>query len=223
MATLSEALTGDHRYCDGLCAEAEQAARKGDWNLYRERLRVLADALGRHMAFEDDELFPALEHASGMSGGPTDVMREEHAQMRDTLALLTAAAPEQDPEGCLAELDTLFSLLQQHNVKEEMVLYSACEQMLGAELDALAASAAALTKARRGDRDGALDVRGLEPPEPMHRILDALGRDPGAALRVRIHREPYPLYELLHEQGYRYRTTHLQDGSFEILIDRTRA
>lgn len=223
METLSEALIGDHRYCDGLFAETEEAARKSKWDLYRERLRALADALGRHFAFEEDEVFPAFERASGMSGGPTEVMREEHSQMKTTLALLTAAAPEQDPEGCIAELDTLFTLMQQHNVKEEMVLYSACEQMLGAELDAVAASAAALTKARRGDREGALDVRGLEPPEPMHRILDALGRDPNAALRVRIHREPYPLYELLHEQGYRYRTTHLRDGSFEILIDRTPA
>lgn len=220
MASLSEALIDDHRYSDGLFADAEQAVRKGEWEVYRERLRVLADALGRHFAFEEDEVFPAFERASSMSGGPTDVMREEHAQMRESLDLLAAAAPEQDPEGCLAELDALFSLLQQHNVKEETVLYSACEHMLGADAQALAAGAATLAEARRRDAQGALDVRWLEPPEPMHRILDALGRDPEAPLRVRIHREPYPLYELLHEQGYRYQTTHLRDGSFEILIDR---
>jgi hemerythrin superfamily protein len=220
MPGLSDNMAEDHRYCDGLFAEAEQAARKGDWALYRGRLRALADALGRHFAFEEDELFPAFERASGMSGGPTEVMREEHSQMKDMLTLLQAAAPEQDPEGCLGELDTLFTLLQQHNVKEEAMLYPACEQMPGA--DALAAGAAALAGARAHDRDGALDVRGLEPPEPMHRILDALGRDPEAPLRVRIHREPYPLYELLQEQGYRWRTTHLHDGSFELLIDRAR-
>jgi iron-sulfur cluster repair protein YtfE (RIC family) len=148
MSGLGDALIEDHRYCDGLFAEAEQAARKGDWAVYRERLRALAHALGRHFAFEEDEVFPAFERATGMSGGPTEVMREEHGQMKDTLALLAAAAPEQDPEGCLAELDTLFNLLQQHNVKEEAMLYPACDQIPGAALDALAAAASALAGAR---------------------------------------------------------------------------
>ena len=43
-----------------------------------------------------------------------------------------------------------------------------------------------------------LDVRGLEPPIPMEKALQ-LAADllPGQHLHMLIHREPFPLYELL--------------------------
>jgi len=39
-------------------------------------------------------------------------------------------------------------------------------------------------------------------------------------LQVHIHREPFPLYEALHNTGYAWQTTALADGSFKILISR---
>ncbi|MEO8331403.1 MAG: DUF2249 domain-containing protein [Gallionella sp.] len=64
-----------------------------------------------------------------------------------------------------------------------------------------------------------IDVRGLPPPEPFESIMQALRSLPaGTGLHVRIHREPYPLYEVLHDTGYAWQTTGLEDGSFEILI-----
>jgi TusA-related sulfurtransferase len=64
-----------------------------------------------------------------------------------------------------------------------------------------------------------LDVGGLEAPEPMVRILEALdtlGED--ERLRVMIDREPVPLYRILLRNGYQYRTT-LQDAQrYEVLI-----
>ena len=53
----------------------------------------------------------------------------------------------------------------------------------------------------------------------MLRIVEALRAAPSKPLRVRIHREPYPLYGLLDEQGYSWHTEARQDGSFEILIE----
>jgi uncharacterized protein (DUF2249 family) len=50
-----------------------------------------------------------------------------------------------------------------------------------------------------------LDVRGLEPPEPMQRILDALdGLPDGGRLEALLDREPYPLYRILARDGYAY-------------------
>ncbi|TCV83263.1 DUF2249 domain-containing protein [Sulfurirhabdus autotrophica] len=64
-----------------------------------------------------------------------------------------------------------------------------------------------------------LDVRGLEPPEPMVKIMDALDTlQPGEALCVAIHREPFPLYAMLDEQGYVHSTTWSEDGYYEIII-----
>lgn len=66
-----------------------------------------------------------------------------------------------------------------------------------------------------------LDVRGLEPPEPMVRVLDAIETlQPGEALCVAIHREPFPLYAILSEQGYVHSTTWQQGGYFEVIIRR---
>ncbi len=64
-----------------------------------------------------------------------------------------------------------------------------------------------------------LDVSELQPPEPLERILDALADMPeGDWLRVRHRRDPVPLYRILSDMGYRWRTDHLAPGRFEILI-----
>lgn len=64
-----------------------------------------------------------------------------------------------------------------------------------------------------------IDVCGLEPPEPLERVLEALDRlQPGRRLRVIIGREPYPLYQILGRNGYQYQTTSRPDYLYEVLI-----
>jgi uncharacterized protein (DUF2249 family) len=64
-----------------------------------------------------------------------------------------------------------------------------------------------------------VDARWLEPPEPMERVLQALAQlQPGQAIRLLLHREPFPLYSLLAERGYRHDTRSQADGSYVILI-----
>jgi hemerythrin superfamily protein len=215
MDSIAEALTAHHRLCDALFESASEAANAGDWQALRTRLAALTDALTRHFAFEEETLFPAFEDATGLDEGPTAVMRLEHAHLRNLLQGLAAAAPEHDPEGCRAELDALFVMLQQHNAKEEGVLYPACDQLPADQRLALATEAAQLAPAAQG----ILDLRSLDPPEPYLRVVKRLRELPAAPLRVRIHREPFPLYEELRDLGYRYQTRPLEDGSFEILIE----
>ncbi len=53
----------------------------------------------------------------------------------------------------------------------------------------------------------------------MERVLAALDElQPGQRLRFLIHRQPYPLYDILRRYHYRYETTAGADGHFEILI-----
>ncbi|MGV8934281.1 MAG: DUF2249 domain-containing protein [Gallionellaceae bacterium] len=66
-----------------------------------------------------------------------------------------------------------------------------------------------------------IDVRGLAPPEPFELIVPALYKLlPGATLKVLIHREPFPLYDILRESGYIWRTRKLPDSGFKIQISR---
>lgn len=67
-----------------------------------------------------------------------------------------------------------------------------------------------------------VDGRGLEPPEPMERVLAALDQlEPGQQVRFLIHRQPFPLYDILRRYRYRYETTAIPDGSYEILISKS--
>lgn len=64
-----------------------------------------------------------------------------------------------------------------------------------------------------------IDVSDLEPPEPLERILDALADLPdGDWLRVKHRREPFPLYGMLRNMGYRWVTHCHAPDDFEILI-----
>ncbi|MGB5065157.1 MAG: DUF2249 domain-containing protein [Candidatus Competibacter sp.] len=64
-----------------------------------------------------------------------------------------------------------------------------------------------------------VDGRGLEPPEPMERVMAALDQlQPGQQLRFLIHRQPYPLYDILRRHRYTYTVEARADGHFEILI-----
>lgn len=64
-----------------------------------------------------------------------------------------------------------------------------------------------------------VDGRGLEHPEPLERVLAALDElQAGQQLRFLIHRQPYPLYDILRRYHYRYEVTEVANGHFEILI-----
>ncbi len=148
MSTLHQLLTGDHRHCDDLFAAAEQAAGANDLPAAQAAFPQFVAAMQAHFSAEETQLFPAFEAATGMSGGPTAVMRFEHDQMRELFAGAQAALAAGEGEDFLAVLDTLLILMQQHNMKEENVLYPMCDQALAAQLPSLRSTVAAALIAR---------------------------------------------------------------------------
>ena len=69
-----------------------------------------------------------------------------------------------------------------------------------------------------------LDVRGLEPPEPLEKVLDALDLLPaGEHLCMLIEREPRPLYRILANNGFAYSTATLPGCLYEVTIWRSDA
>jgi uncharacterized protein (DUF2249 family) len=60
-----------------------------------------------------------------------------------------------------------------------------------------------------------LDARGLEPPQPIVKILEALASLPaGAELHARTDRRPMHLYAQLETRGFTAQTEEQSDGSF---------
>lgn len=64
-----------------------------------------------------------------------------------------------------------------------------------------------------------LDARGLEPPEPMVRVLAALDNlQAGDSLLLKIDCRPSPLYRILDRKGYQCEERQGTDSLFEITI-----
>lgn len=66
-----------------------------------------------------------------------------------------------------------------------------------------------------------LDARFLEPPEPFVQAMAMLETLPaGEEMCLLLYREPHPLYKVLQQNGYAWRSQLCADGTFEIFIRR---
>jgi hypothetical protein len=193
-------LSAHHDVMDTLVAEAIAAARAGQWAAYRLRFAELRRALVEHMTYEDEQLFPALVRRVGEAS--VAPLRRQHERLQQHFETLAAAAPEHDPAGCIAEMEALAALLREHHAAEA----------------ALEPGYASHAIARQAPRP-AMDLRGLQPPEPIVRIFQALERAPREPLCVILPHEPVPLYGLLRERGFSYSGSPRADGGFEVLIE----
>ena len=137
MHTILDFLGSDHRACDDLFASAEAAVAQKNWDGARDLFGRFQAAMARHLAMEEEVLFPAFEARTGNSMGPTQVMRMEHAQMRGLLQEMASAVLAGNQNGFLGLSETLNMLMQQHNLKEENMLYPMSDRVLDSERDGL--------------------------------------------------------------------------------------
>ena len=125
----------DHKRCDELYADAEAAWNEGDSGNAANLLKSFDLGMKRHLGAEENILFPAFTAATGMEGGPVQVMLMEHDQMRGVLTEMLSALEADDLDTAFANGDTMVILMQQHNVKEEGILYPMLEQHAGPDLE----------------------------------------------------------------------------------------
>ncbi len=130
--SISTTMTADHRHCDHLLATFEERVAVKDWDRAVGDGQGLAAALLDHFAREEQRLFPELLAVDPRAGGPIQVMTLEHRQMRALLVDLEGAIGKRDADECLGLVETLHFLIQQHNAKEEGILYPLADQSLAA-------------------------------------------------------------------------------------------
>lgn len=130
MTSIPEYMTNKHRECDDFFSEAEAAVVKNNWSLALTKWQSFALELTKHFSQEEEVLFPQFEQATGMTSGPTQVMRMEHQQMRALVQDLDNALAAKEKDEYLGLSETLMVMIQQHNMKEEMMLYPMMEQNL---------------------------------------------------------------------------------------------
>ena len=130
MESIRNFMMNNHRHCDDCFAAVEQVLARGEWEKANAAFSLFHDAMSKHLDVEEAILFPAFERQTGMTMGPTQVMRSEHAQMRQLLAASAEALAARDAEEYSGCAETLLILAQQHNMKEENILYPMCDQHL---------------------------------------------------------------------------------------------
>jgi len=138
MPIISEYMLQNHRDCDELFVQVEATAGNGDWDAAARHFADFNELVERHLSMEEEVLFPAFEAETGNTEGPTVVMRMEHEQMRGLLTVLKACLDSQDQEQFLGLTETLMMLTQQHNMKEEQMLYPMADRALSDSASVLA-------------------------------------------------------------------------------------
>lgn len=131
METISSFLTQDHRACDEEFANMENSVASGDWVDANSKLVKFSTDLLHHFDMEEKVMFSAFENKTGMTQGPTAMMRMEHDQMRVLLEDLKADVNATNKDHFFGVSESLMMLMQQHNMKEEQMLYAMADSHLG--------------------------------------------------------------------------------------------
>lgn len=124
-------LQTDHERLDAIVPEVVRLANEGSFAEARRRFGEFSCGLGWHIDVEEQVLFPAFEGLTGMTRGPTTVMRVEHVEIRERMQHVTAALAAGDAAATVAGLGALTGALGAHNVKEEQMLYPMTDRVLG--------------------------------------------------------------------------------------------
>ncbi len=137
MPIIKEFMTQDHRDCDDTFAAMEQKANSEGLAATQELYQKMASEMEHHFQMEERVLFPAFEEKTGMTQGPTQMMRMEHTQMRSLIQEIGEALESDNKDRFFGLTETMMIMLQQHNMKEEQMLYTMIQQHMSAENDQL--------------------------------------------------------------------------------------
>jgi len=126
MSTIKGFLTEDHGRCDELFAKMEDAVTQSIENA-KEAYDAFAEATERHFQMEERVMFLEFEQKTGMTQGPTAIMRHEHAQMRNLVAEMGKAIEAKDKDKFFGNSETLmiFDAATQYERGADALYYGA--------------------------------------------------------------------------------------------------
>jgi len=120
----------EHRACDDVFVSAEKAVIDGDFEEAEKQFLAFVNETLTHFKKEEETLFPTFEEISGSTEGPTRIMKFEHEQVRGLIGKMAEAIESKDTDAYLSLAESMMILLQQHNMKEEQMLYAMCDRVI---------------------------------------------------------------------------------------------
>ncbi|MEW8423583.1 MAG: hemerythrin domain-containing protein [Candidatus Thiodiazotropha sp.] len=130
MKTINDSTIKDHRRCDEIFVAMEQAIMQHSWPEAEQLCRDFTLAMEHHFKIEEELLFPLLLKATAAAREPVNAMLMEHAHMRHLILQLTDLLYNMSTTLSAGYVETLFVTMQQHNMKEESILYPMADKVV---------------------------------------------------------------------------------------------
>ena len=127
--SISTALSGDHDDIDEALAEVLLATHRRAWEQAAADLQDLLEHLRRHVAIEEDILFPLFDRRL-KTVGPTRILRLEHRRLTRSFEAMLDAIRAHSLDGVSAAIRGVDEVLPHHMAKEESILYPAIDRVL---------------------------------------------------------------------------------------------
>jgi len=131
--TINQFMTADHRDCDEQFAELENIVDQANFEGAKAMFEEFHTHMLKHFDMEEQVMFPQYQNCEGGHCDPTPVMLMEHNQMRAIFTQMNDAINENDKEKFLGQSEALLFTMQQHNMKEEQMMYNMADQALNSE------------------------------------------------------------------------------------------
>ena len=134
MSVIKKYMEADHRACDESFANVENAVHEENWTESRKLFESFSSDLLYHFDMEEKVMFPVFESRSGSAHcNPTPVMIMEHEQMRKLLKDMSSDIDAKNKEHFFGVSETLMMTMQQHNMKEEQMMYPMVDEAMDSE------------------------------------------------------------------------------------------
>lgn len=114
----------EHRECDELLSQFEDAILNNNLDEAKAKFVEYCNETERHFLEEEQVMFIEFENKTGIRDGPTKVMTMEHNMVRETIKEMKIALDSNNKERLLGLIESVMLIIQQHNMKEEQMLYN---------------------------------------------------------------------------------------------------
>jgi DUF438 domain-containing protein len=122
--SVNQFMTEDHRACDEQFAQLENIVDSGNFDGAKAMFEEFYSHMINHFEKEEKVMFPKFNESAGEGCNPTTVMIMEHDQMRSLMNKMGEALKANDKEEFLGLSENLLFVMQQHNMKEEQIMYN---------------------------------------------------------------------------------------------------
>ncbi len=119
MGSTENWLIHEHSLYENLLSQCAEAIEIEDWKTADALFRRMVSHLKRHMALEEEVLYPAYEAARHAPQGPTGALREEHDHIVRLVTDMARVIKTRDSDHVLDCLTHLEKQMIKHHEKEE--------------------------------------------------------------------------------------------------------